>query len=268
MIKKVFLIGGFGNNLFQINKGFFYQDMGYEVVYKTVLLENSFFTKILGWSNHSSKLTLELLSEFRYERGILFSELLVIFYLLIKKKLGFFNMQSFNLQRSGKVEIGYWQDELILNERFLSFLRSRFVDEVDDFKIGSDGVIVHARLGDFAPENRVPLSYYYSSISKLDCNKVFLVTDTPSFSFDLQTFLTANGWQGNVTVIDSGSMLEDFKILSFSHSLVMSNSTFCYWASQLVPVANVCYPEMRRPGVLWPFPMRNPSAFVAKSFNS
>jgi UTP--glucose-1-phosphate uridylyltransferase len=68
--------------------------------------------------------------------------------------------------------------------------------------------------------------------------------------------LTYEGASVTLSKYDGVSALENFLYLRAAHKLIISNSTFCYSASQLSD-AEVVYPSHRKPDVPWYFPLLN-----------
>ena len=96
---------------------------------------------------------------------------------------------------------------------------------------------MHVRLGDMAFDKQSrefhgiqPESYFINSINrfKIDYNKVCIVSESIN---DVSHFYP--NLYANISKFKCGSALEDFVFLSQSHRLVISHSTFSWWAGFL-----------------------------------
>ena len=79
----IFLMGGTGNNLFQLALGSEFERRGYKVRYNTFLRKQNFATRILGWSIHEDKLINYFLESESTVSKLSFSELLKLVYTFI-----------------------------------------------------------------------------------------------------------------------------------------------------------------------------------------
>ena len=271
----IYLIGGFGNNLFQINKGFDLSQKGYNVKYNDYFVKDNFFSRLLGWSVHKNDFSQELFSRINIDSSFRIIDLFYLIYFFILKKLFNINIQSFDWEPDTRVQVGYWQDSFVINKSFLNLFKSSYFNYDGSvpklccsqwFLEFKDYLVLHARLGDFSESIQLPYQYYADCILESNIKNVMVVTDTPQFISYLTTYLCEIGWKGSVINCPGNSVYEDFMYLANSSHLVMSNSTFCYWASQVLPVPVVYFPTYRRPGLKWPFPMTNPSTIPVNSF--
>ncbi len=105
-----------------------------------------------------------------------------------------------------------------------------------DFSAGPDSLTIHIRLGDYlkchwtlAPE------YYIQQIETIPHQSLVIVTDSPDSTF-LEQFTQ---YQPRIV---HGAILADFKWLLNAQRLVLSQSTFGWWAA-LLSDAEVWMPE-------------------------
>ncbi len=102
-----------------------------------------------------------------------------------------------------------------------------------------DGVVgVHVRRGDYVGAGwALPFSYYSSALriaSSRGYRKVFVASDDPMVGDLLRSSLESDGWE----IIRSddyrdASAFTDFHLLAGSDALILSNSTFSWWAARL-----------------------------------
>lgn len=233
-MKKIWLIGGFGNVLFQIfaynivrNKGF------RDVFYVTTLTEKNFITKTIKWKVHQ-KLYHNLIND---------SEKLKIsnFYALFAILIGFlskatrmsfafstFYINNKTLDRNNLASniFGYFQDKEFLSAHkaelhsFGQIIKEKYaLDKAYD-------IVVHYRKGDSAWA--ILHAEYYESIKNLlkkETRKIHIVTDSHK---DAEEFFSD---VNNITIMNSPNAIEDFKVMVSSTKLYCAPSTFSWWAA-------------------------------------
>jgi hypothetical protein len=134
---------------------------------------------------------------------------------------------------------GYFQDVDLVNRVSLEIRKK--LKESNLFKFSQatkfqDETVIHRRLGDFLLASDIGIinKYYFREASAmLDgslSNKVYLVTDSPNLA--LNEFLNLGL---NVLKIEHQKMgiLQHFEAMYSSKSLIISNSTFSWWAGYL-----------------------------------
>lgn len=229
---KVFLMGGFGNNLFQLGLGLHLRDSGSEVVYCDYLLRSNRITKFLGWTLHSDSMLRELLLDERVESKLSVMDFLFLVYVFTKSKIiGSRYMNQFECgvyQPFGRMA-GYWQEGEHLNVKTVKLLRMKMIGA---FKLYAGAASlnsrcsVHFRRGDFPLNWTISNGYYKDCMCLSECEEFCLVSNCPDVYSEIDT-------EKKVICADGSSQLEDFKTLWFSPVVVCSNSTFCYWAAIL-----------------------------------
>jgi hypothetical protein len=113
----------------------------------------------------------------------------------------------------------------------------QFLDyDRDEFDAGSDSLTVHIRLGDYLQCNwALEPQYYARQIEAIPHQSLMIVTDSPQSNF-LQHFRQYH------PKIVHGDTLDAFKWLVNAHRLVLSQSTFGWWAA-ILSGAEVWMPE-------------------------
>lgn len=230
MTKIVYIYGGWGNNLFQINKAFNLRECGFDVEINLFMtLEKSFFIhKLLGWSFHNSNEFFEKVhildrNEFSVTKKFDFLFLCILFL----KKIGI---------RSNKLYIGHFFDEP-LNSRLLNLLKDSIKElrnEIPKEYLGK--CFLHYRGGDFL---KLGISLPVNYLNSINQSEIFIVTDDPD---------NANLLLGDLnvkkTIIKSKNALSDFLLLANSGILYLSNSTFSWWASELSEASAIYQPKV------------------------
>lgn len=240
----VYLVGGSGNNYFQLSFGEKLKLEGYNVVYNNYLTKKNIFTGFLGWSIHSSCEVDQILSD---EKVISHFGILDVIYLFIVFFLSRLNVFDITSSSRNKVffgrALGYWQRGMDLNPSILNRIRKLY--SRDSIRVETDSYIgknvIHMRRGDFKECDQLTFKYYNNAIKKLDCKSYLLVTNDMSIFKEFQDTLEPS------VIIEKSigkSEKEDFLIMMGAKNLIMSNSTFCYWASQVGDVENIVFPSM------------------------
>jgi hypothetical protein len=157
-----------------------------------------------------------------------------------------------------KVARGYFQDYRYVDpvrDELLNRLR-RSQKFQHSFKSRNDCVSVHVRCGDYISSqiNRsiygMPsVDYYVQATKRLlqssQTKSVIIVSDEPELAWNLIGCELLK-IQGVSISVSSGTSLEDFLLLSTSRAIVMSNSTYCWWAAWVAyhqNSAEVIYPQ-------------------------
>ena len=103
-------------------------------------------------------------------------------------------------------------------------------------KRSSDDLVIHVRLGDFKNLGHVLSFDHYSRMINLFGSKnVYIVTDNPGDVFINQFNMY------NPIIINEGQIL-DFKFIMSFDNIVLSQSTFSWWASFLSDASKIAFP--------------------------
>jgi hypothetical protein len=239
----LYLMGGLGNNLFQLNFATNLRDAGNTVLIDTTLLsKNSLRARIRGWSAHDSKQDLKslgLLGDIQQvERAIIFSGL------GIASK--FFRAQIAGVKYYGRHApavdtctarhlFGYFHLNNTPNRNFLELLRSRATEYVaarPDLQATLNHAkdkslpVVHVRGGDFAKNSQLMMQSDYYSKALEACESVLLVTDDVATAEKVLI--------GKKKILPSTqSSIDHFIILALAEKKVLANSTFSWWAAEI-----------------------------------
>lgn len=155
------------------------------------------------------------------------------------------------LDHHGKIVIQSWlQDYRLFGPRraeLVHFFQPRGGGDIP----GEGDVVMHMRLGDYEHSSHtLPLEYYRAMVRRFRGRTVVCVTDAPSHPYVDALAAEPNfslydnsgvGWAG----LDEASrqVVADFGFLCNTRgTLVLSNSTFAWWAAFLSPAAEVVHP--------------------------
>lgn len=128
---------------------------------------------------------------------------------------------------------GYWQNKKFVSSEFIAMVLLGIMDYCkgnlnDGQYLNKLYVGVHVRRHDYKHHGLASELYYVNSIKKFTYGKqcvVGLLSDEPNYSL---YFLNANGI--NAHYLGSANPLQDIYKLSKFSRLVLSNSTFSWWA--------------------------------------
>lgn len=235
-MKKIWLMGGFGNVLFQILAfEVIKSQTNHEVFFVEVLTEKNIITRILKWSIHQ-KLYQKLISKQQIKNVNLVKSFCVISLAFFSKitnrnyKYSTFYINNVEFEYSNLSDniFGYFQEKKFLseNQQIILSLGER-LNSIFHENLSYD-IVVHYRGGD----SGWALLYndYYKKVKDLlilePGRSICVVTD----SLD-----NANSFFGNIDnlkIINSKNAIDDFKIMiSTNYKLYCAPSTFSWWAA-------------------------------------
>jgi len=125
-------------------------------------------------------------------------------------------------------------------------IKEWFKLERKDIGQTENDIIMHIRLGDnvstFADNNPfiMPPEYYEKALENTTFDKLYICTDSPDHDF-VKKFSKYN------PVITGQSAINDFKILGSFNKIIMSQSTFSWWAAWLSDATEI-YTPVPQPG--------------------
>lgn len=127
----------------------------------------------------------------------------------------------------------------------------------NDYDLDDNSLVVHLRLFGDDYNYQLPISYYHDCIKKSGCRKIYICTDVPTDTRLEQFKKEYNAIICNQypPLIDLGivednrshstitSSVRDFKVLSSAKNIVMSRSTFSWWAAWLSNASKIYFPK-------------------------
>jgi hypothetical protein len=206
----VALVGGLGNQLFQVAAGYAYSRK-YD---KNLVLD------ISKWSAHQGRCPNQyqnnIFSNFKYStyhtRNVI----------PIHEKR--FNYDPLPFMHGDVCLHGYFQ-----SLKYFEEYKDEFINLLNLPDVSIDGdVAVHIRRGDYLQFANIHLvcgtDYFLHHISKFPEAKVNVFTDSPEY---------VQAEFGNMNIIKSNSEIEDLTMMSQHDNIICSNSSFSWWASLL-----------------------------------
>lgn len=209
-MRKVYLLGGLGNNLFQLDHGL--RQKGEDnVVFVTTLITKRVYSKIFGWTFHEPNLLdLKLNSQIQFvDRNAVYVLLdLVLLFFVKRLKLELFGV-SWNSSELTRVNFGYYQD---VKDKHPFIVSIRTHTKLYD-------AVVHLRLGD-SPTLKEDLEFQLRELDNLGLSCINVVTnDRKHAKLILQKYSFHYVFVG-------GNVLDDLEILMSSKLLIAPRSTF------------------------------------------
>lgn len=110
------------------------------------------------------------------------------------------------------------------------------VDKRLNEQIEPDDIVVCIRRGDFRPRHALPFSYFDEVMSIADYKRVFICTDSPRDRFILYFMKKYQA------VIYHKDILSDLAFIMLFKKIVISNSSFYWWASFLSDANEIYFP--------------------------
>lgn len=234
--KNIWLMGGFGNNLFQYLAYLKLKNKGYDVHFVSNLIKENFVTKFFGWKIHSPTIlnfiTTNSLNYFKFIKTL---TILFISKLFKIRTSSIFTNNINNINNSVNI-FGYFQERKFLESCEKEFSELNDIIPANSNLFFSDkSLTIHFRWGDssWAKLNQE----YYDKIIKLSHNyeEIIIVTDDIDMAkLKFKSII-------NLNFNNSNSVLEDFTILRNSSNLACAPSTFSWWAAQLSKTCKTVY---------------------------
>lgn len=230
---KVWLMGGFGNILFQILVYRVLRKTKKDVFYIKNLTEKNFLTKKMNWTIHQ-ELYNDLILEKEFYKQSTFKSILPVLLAFFSKKsnknfklVSFYTKDNkFDEKKVAKNVFGYFQEKYFLSEykddliKLGDDLRSLYANDT------SKKIVVHYRKGD--TDWGIRYSYYYDKVRELlkeENEEITIVTDSQK---DAELFFQAIP---KVNIVSSSNAMDDFKCLISTRKLYCAPSTFSWWAA-------------------------------------
>lgn len=240
-IKQVYLWGGLGNVLYQINLAYYLHEKGYTVFVNKGLLNfnNKFLRNIIK------------IHKGVFERVDLFIDLNKINVVnklnykdiinFILYKLGF-NTNSFKFfnhdwpkdYELSKVNsfLGYFQKTKIISMDLGIIFKTNFKSILNKellFKVNQDStILIHARFGDKVGVKEFDINYLYVLNVINNFKTVVIVTDDVN-----QAKLLNFNNKIELIVVCSEDIIEDFNLISCAKTVIITRSSFSWWATEI-----------------------------------
>lgn len=233
-VKNVLLMGGVGNQLFQLAKAIDISQEGYRV--KLIRIESFCFGKILAykvkrWSKHDQWLDVSAVAS---SLGIPTVRPTIIttiaFFMQIARIALLGQARLLNPPRNNKypiVSIGYYQDTECYCEDSLIRVAISLKQFISMPKDPNNVPVIHFRTGDISLADQLAANDIINFLSAYSYQCICLTNDVTAASQILK----------ELTTFRSGSPLDDFSLIASSTIILPSSSTFCFWAVLLAAIS-------------------------------
>jgi hypothetical protein len=125
-------------------------------------------------------------------------------------------------------------------------------DEYKKIKKNNNDVVIHVRLGDYGPSERLSFSQYETILKNYvkEWDNLYICTDSPSDPFITQFqkygaiihSSCEDTWRNTPLGTPTKTTLEDFSFIMSFNRIVLSVSTFSWWTSVLSDASQLFYP--------------------------
>lgn len=229
---RIWLMGGLGNQLFQVNYGeWLREEHQIEVSYCNYLCESNLVTKYTKWSIHP--FVLQKLLDLEVHKHPVFS---LSFILAIKASINsismFYGLDTIPKKPSRNC-FGYFQcrDFLANYPHTLRPLLKRGSEP------NTESVVMHYRTGDINNRSAAD-DYYHRVLSDLKPSKIRLVSNSQKDANDLSLHHKKHDF-----LVHPGSLIEDFVEMSSALHLICAPSTLSWWAARLGGCMEITMPD-------------------------
>lgn len=249
MAYKVFLMGGVGNQLFQLSRAISLQLKDKNVIVHELGMIKKIIYKLIGHSIHENWINMQ---EFSRHLGLNYKktnilELVQLFIIFFLRKLSIKNNFDLSLSQrissQNKFDVGYFQEKKHFNKKaqFIILDALKKILQKDLIKNPSKKIIsLHIRGGDFLKyKNNHHLNIKNSLVTiekflkKID-PKIFKIKIITNDKIILNSMNLIN------VEIVSGNPKDDFLSLVNCSQMYVSQSSFCFWAYLFANKFNDC----------------------------
>ncbi len=236
---KVFLMGGAGNEFFQIARANNLSLRGKNVELLRLGGIKQIIYKLIGFTNHGQWIDVSQIAE-ALGIGIKKAsplDVFVLFVIFVCKKTGlstfFDTLLEKKIDHCNSVifktyDVGYFQTARHIERKSIDQVAEQIIGHLDlSPRYALDEIVAHVRGGDVLYDNQISDNEAKSIIQFCEENSIKFSCVTNDIDFvkskfrDIKSKIHCKG----------SSPLEDFKYLSTSKTSYLSNSTFAFWAA-------------------------------------
>jgi hypothetical protein len=230
---NIWLMGGLGNVLFQVNYGRFLRAQGLEVNFIDNLVRDNIFTRLLGWTIHAPDY--RKLDEKFHTFGFLYAGLAILSAKMNVCQFSSFTSDTFAFPANlSKNVFCYFQSQTNLREAGIRINRGELVPSNSKVSSQND-LVIHRRYTDtgWPQPDLTPIIPIIKTHKIIVCSesKEDACKELSQYDLDYE----------NSTALSS---FGDFIKLIDCKVLVCSNSTFCLWAALLGDHQSVYMPKL------------------------
>ena len=221
-VKHIWLMGGIGNQLFQINYGCYLVEQGYKVIYiDNLIRHNIVTTNVLRWSIHEYITNNVANIEIVNSKNIL--PILAAKLNVLNDWSIFLKNESYNIDNLAATHLfGYFQKPRYEDT---SYINSVLKPELFEAKFRN--YVVHLRFGDSEYGERFR-SYYLDALRLVRHEKIYICSDDKIKALDILMKSGVNDFE-----FIAGDLYADFTAMINSKFLIIAPSTLSWWASKI-----------------------------------
>lgn len=229
--KNIWLMGGFGNVLFQILAYEVFKKECKNINFVDTLVKKNFITKALRWKIHEN-IYKQFIPNENIKQINNYKAVFIVLIGFLSKKMqrefflaGFFSEKNTNIQKSKNV-FGYFQEKRFLkeNKEQLLLLGKQIHAK---YATKEPKTIIHYRAGDSVWAKQY--QDYYLKVKQMIQNDIYIYiyisTDSPKQAMEF--FKECK----NVVLLESKTAMEDFMHMVSAKKLYCAPSTFSWWAA-------------------------------------
>lgn len=260
------LMGGLGNQIFQLAFACRLQSAGVIVVPSATVLNSKLIHSLLGWVKHPDTQVQDFYTYLGfkdYSLGLLdFAYLVKILGLRKTSGAKFFDIGYLDLidllssrEARSMVVPGYFQTVDHVDINSLQFVSRQLLifyqKKMDVQHLETKPVAVHIRRKEFPPSGLLNEKYYMRILSKYDPSDVVFVTNDPEYVSKVYFGYIKDG----ASLSNGRDLFEDFYTLAKARTLVLSSSTFSYSAACAGTASIIHYPDRFSSTLGYKFPV-------------
>ena len=268
---SVGLMGGVGNMLFQIARGASLLRKGYRVSFFQVIPRSTFLYQALGWSRQPHWLDIPRIVShlgMRIERTSVANTGRLGLSFLSRKQNAKYHIKFMDrplgevLTAPHGLDIGYFQTPNHISPEGISSLLAALAQQCY-VNVQPLGVTVHMRGGDINADERLDILQIAKVLEILPIDQpVRVVGNDQKFIADLRA--------ANLRPLEypSGTAFSDFCTIAASERLILSSSTFGFWAAALANTDRRCPIHVQEGSLFTKFPDLFPDTALLPSFRT
>jgi hypothetical protein len=227
------LIGGLGNNMFQYSLGrILAEQKKYNLSVENIANLQKYFPNVSEITNKNSAS----------------GDILELGYSSIEKTVQNVNTEAV-LNHKGPIHVnGFFQKHKYYTKHLKKIKKWFEYDDLNFLKPKENDLVIHYRLTDYVTLNwHLPPEAFLQTIEKnnIKYDTCYLITDQPN-----HPFIAPLTKIKNIAIINQ-EPLADFTLLKYAKQLIISHSTFSWWASFLGDQEKVYIPIYKSSNSIW-----------------
>lgn len=230
---NVNLIGGLGNNMFQYSLGrILAEEKNYNLNVQNITNLQKYFPNVCEITANNN----------------VNGESLILGYDSVEKTVQDVNIKKALVHQGPIVVNGFFQKYKYYIDHLDKIKKWFDYDDSNFLKPNLNDLVIHYRLTDYVSLNwHLPPEAYVQTIEKnnIKYDTCYLITDQPGHPYISQLSKLKN------LIIINQEQMADFTLLKYAKQLIISHSSFSWWASFLGDQEKVYIPMYKRSSSIW-----------------